>query len=77
MSEVSWTSNTRVGGVSGLGDLFRTTFVFGINSLDTLTVPDKSSDKRSGGGGSMFGMLQGVVDQWIPYSHLLHFSDKF
>src|SRR3954465_9448593 len=29
---VSWTSDTRVGGVSGLVDLFRTTFVFGINS---------------------------------------------
>src|SRR3954464_6112359 len=32
MSEVSWTPDTRVGGVSGLFDLFRTTFVFGINS---------------------------------------------
>ena len=32
MPEVSWTSDTRVGGVSGLVDLFRTTFVFGINS---------------------------------------------
>ena len=31
MSEVSWTSDTRVGGVSGLVDLFQTTFVFGIN----------------------------------------------
>src|ERR1044072_3170383 len=30
--EVSWTSDTRVGGISGLVDLFRTTFVFGINS---------------------------------------------
>ena len=32
MPEVSWTSDTRVGGVSGLVDLFRTTFVFRINS---------------------------------------------
>ena len=32
MPEVSWTSDTRVGCVSGVIDLFRTTFVFGINS---------------------------------------------
>src|SRR3954462_13199839 len=32
MPEVSWTSDTRVGGVSELVDLFRTTFVFEINS---------------------------------------------
>ena len=32
MPEVSWTSDTRVGGVSGLVDLFRTIFVFEINS---------------------------------------------
>src|ERR1041384_4183803 len=32
MPEVSWTSDTHVGGVSGLVDLFRTTFVFEINS---------------------------------------------
>src|SRR4051812_44360358 len=32
MPEVSWTSDTRVGGVPRLVDLFRTTFVFGINS---------------------------------------------
>src|SRR3954465_15228506 len=31
MPEVSWTSDTRVGGASGLVDLFRTTFVFEIN----------------------------------------------
>src|ERR1043165_5156702 len=30
--EVSWTPDTRVGCVSGLVDLFRTTFSFGINS---------------------------------------------
>src|SRR3954470_11358420 len=32
MPEVSWTSDTRVGCVSGLVDLFRTTFMFEINS---------------------------------------------
>src|SRR3954462_3031326 len=32
MPEVSWTSDTCVGGVSVLVDLFRTTFVFEINS---------------------------------------------
>src|SRR3954462_9730875 len=32
MPEVSWTSETCVGGVSGLVDLFRRTFVFEINS---------------------------------------------
>src|SRR3954471_17448733 len=32
MPEVSWTFDKRVGGVSGLVDLFRTTFVFEINS---------------------------------------------
>ena len=31
MPQVSWTSDTRVGGVFGLVDLFRTTFVFRIN----------------------------------------------
>src|SRR3954469_5098927 len=30
--EVSWTSDTRVGGVTGEVDLLRTTFVFEINS---------------------------------------------
>src|ERR1041385_2934762 len=32
MPEVSWTSDTCVGSVSGLVDLFQTTFVFEINS---------------------------------------------
>ena len=32
MPEVSWTSDTRVGGVSGLVELFRINFVFEINS---------------------------------------------
>ena len=57
MPEVSWTSDTRVGGLSGLVDLFRTTFVFEINSFGyfystrqfiVLTVWRR--------GGSMFGM---------------------
>ena len=32
MPEVLWTSDTRVGGVSGVVELFRTNFVFEINS---------------------------------------------
>ena len=47
MPEVSWTPDTCEGGVSGLVDLFRITFVFEINSS---AVPDKSSDRRFGGG---------------------------
>ena len=43
MPEVSWTSDTLVVDVSGVVDLFRTTFVFGINSSG-IAVPDKSSD---------------------------------
>src|SRR3954470_14457029 len=47
---VSWTSDTRVGCVSGLVDLFRTTFVFEINSSGYFYSTGQSSDKRSGGG---------------------------
>ena len=59
MPEVPWTSDKRVGGVSGLVELFRTTFVFRINSSVYYTVPEKSSDRQSGGDGSMIGMLEG------------------
>ena len=57
---VSWTSGTRVGCVSGLVDLFRTTFVFEINSSGYFS----STGQIIGltvqrGGGSMFGMLEG------------------
>src|SRR3954471_613151 len=59
-SRVSWTSDTRVGCVFGLGDLFRTTFVFGINSSGYYS----STGQIIGlmlrrGGGSMFGTLEG------------------
>src|SRR4051812_16899854 len=60
MPEVSWTSDTCVGGVSGLVDLFRTTFVFGINSSgyfnSTGQIIRQTVRRR---GGSMFGMLEG------------------
>src|ERR1044072_4682265 len=60
MLEVSWTSDTRVGCVSGVVDLFRTTFVFGINSSGHCS----STGQFIGlavrrGNGSMFGMLEG------------------
>src|SRR4051812_50016580 len=60
MPEVSWTSDTRVGCVSGLVDLFRTTFVFEINSSGYFS----STRQIIGltvrrGDGSMFGMLEG------------------
>ena len=60
MPEVSWTSGTRVGDVSGVVDLFRTTFVFGINSSRYFN----STGQFIGltvrrGGGLMFGKLEG------------------
>src|SRR3954464_14166460 len=57
MPEVSWTSDTCVGGVSGLVDIFRTTFVFEINSSGYF----KSTGRTDGPEGdcSMFGMLEG------------------
>src|ERR1043165_5210289 len=53
MPEVSWTSDTRVGWVSGVVDLFRTTFVFGINSSGYCSSTGQSSDRQSGGGGGV------------------------
>ena len=44
MPEVSWTTNKRRGGVSGLVDLFRTTFVFGINSSEVFNGTGQLSD---------------------------------
>ena len=44
MPEVSWTSDTRVGGVTRLVDLFRTTFVFGINSSGLFIAIGQLSD---------------------------------
>src|SRR3954466_10764895 len=69
MPEVSWTSDTRGGGVSGLVEPFRTTFVFEINSSGYFnstgqiigqTVRRGRFDVRYVRGG-------GVVNQWIAY----------
>src|SRR3954463_14697632 len=43
--------------------------VYRYRAIIGLTVPE--------GDGSMFGMLEGVVDQRIPYSYSTHFCDKF
>ena len=60
MPEVSWTSDTRVGGVTGLVDLFRTTFVFGINSSGYFYSTGQIIGQTvRRGGGSMIGMLEG------------------
>ena len=60
MTEVSWTSDTRVGGVSGLVDLFRTTFVFEINSSGYFNSTGQIiGQKVPEGDGSMFDMLEG------------------
>src|SRR4051812_46513861 len=60
MPEVSWTSDTRVSGVSGLVDLFRTTIVFGINSSGYFNSTGQIITQTvRRGGGSMFGMLEG------------------
>ena len=59
MLEVSWTSDTRVGWVSGVVDLFRTTFVFGINSSGYFYSTGQIIGQTvRRGGGSMFGMLE-------------------
>ena len=58
MPEVLWTSYTRVGGATGLVDLFRTIFVFGINSSGYYNSTGQiigQTVRR----GSMFGMLEG------------------
>ena len=60
MPEVSWTSDTRVEGVSRLVDLFRTTFAFGINSSGYLYSTGQFIGQTvRRGGGSMIGMLEG------------------
>ena len=56
----SWTSDTRVDGVSGLVDLFRTTFVFEINSSGEFYVMGKLLDKRAGGGNVDVRCVRGV-----------------
>ena len=49
-----------MGGVSGLVELFRTTFVFEINSSGYFYSTGQiiGQTVRRGGGGSMFGMLE-------------------
>ena len=59
MPDVSWTSDTRVGGVSGLVDLFRTTFVFRINSSGYFNSTGQIIGLTVRMGGSMFGKLEG------------------
>src|ERR1041385_4317774 len=60
MPEVSWTSDTRMGGVSEVVKLFRTTFVFGINSSGYFYSTGQIIGKTvRRGGGSMFGTLEG------------------
>src|SRR4051812_47962163 len=67
MPEVSWTSNTHVGGVSGLVDLFRTTFVFEINSSRYFSSTGQIIGQTvRRGGGSMFDLLEGVVGYGYP-----------
>ena len=60
MPEVPWTSGTRVGGVSGLVDLFLTTFVIEINSSGYYkSIGQIIGQTVRRGAGSMFGMLEG------------------
>ena len=76
MLEVSWTSDTRVGGVSGLVDLFRTIFVFGINSSGYFYSTGQFIGQAVQRGVSMFVVLGGVVGIRIAYSYPWHFSDQ-
>src|ERR1041385_6288448 len=75
MPEVSWTSDKRKGGVSGLVDLFRTTFVFRMNSFgyfsNTGQIIGQTVRRR---GGSMFGMLEGCGE---GVGIVFVFSDPF
>src|SRR3954468_3284083 len=60
MPEVSWTSDTRVVGVSGLVELFRTTFVFEINSSGYFNSTGQFFGQTVWwGDGSTFVMLEG------------------
>ena len=63
MLEVSWTSDTRVGCVSGVVDLFRTTFVFGINSSGLQQYRTNHRTDGPEGDGPMFGMLEGCGER--------------
>ena len=57
--EVSWTFDTRVDGVSGVVEPFRTTFVFRINSSRYFNSTGQFIRQMVRRGGSMFGMLEG------------------
>src|SRR3954467_3478963 len=61
---VPWTSDTRVGCVSGLVDLFRTTFVFGINSSGYFDSTEQFIGQTVRRGGySRFRMLEGCGER--------------
>ena len=68
MPEESWTSDTHVGDVPRLVDLFRTTFVFEIKSSGYYTVPDNSSDRQSEGGRFDVRYVRGV--RWVYGYHI-------
>src|ERR1041385_6275545 len=59
MPEVSCTPDKDKGGVSGLVELFRTTFVFGINSSGRFLPAPGIIDRQPGRGVSMFDALGG------------------
>ena len=64
MPEVTWTSDKRMGGASGLVELSRTTFVFGINSSGhSSSTGEFIRQTVRRGDGSMFGMLEGCGRQ--------------
>ena len=77
MLEVSWTSDTRVGGVSGLVDLFRTTFVFGIHSSGCFYSTGQIIGQTAREGVSMFVVLGGVANEQMVYSYCTYFFDQF
>src|SRR3954465_7555794 len=60
MPEVSWTSDKHKGGVSGLVEPFRTTFVFGINSSGFFLSVPGIIDKQPGGGNVDDRCVRGV-----------------
>ena len=60
MPEVSWTSDKRNGGVSVLFELFRTTFVFGIDSSGRFLPAPGIIDRQPGGGNVDDRCIRGV-----------------
>ena len=60
MPEVSWISDKRVDGVTGLVETFRTTFVFRINSSEYFNSTGQIIGQTvRRGGGLIFGMIEG------------------